>query len=79
MKEYLSSFSAAEMWDIPYLESVLGFKISDADSVHITVSEHSARFSSNGKRVHSCVLDLPAAAIITRERQRSFVAGIAVS
>lgn len=66
MKEYLSSFSAAEKWDIPYLESILGVKISDAGSVYITVSEHDARFSNNGKRVHSCALYLPTGAIVKR-------------
>lgn len=66
MKEYLSHFSAAEKWDIPYIEAVLGFKIAETDPAHITVSEQNARFRNNGKKVHSCELVLPAGAVITR-------------
>lgn len=66
MKKYLSHFSAAEMWDIPNIESVLGFKIAEINSVDITVSEHSARFRNKGKRVHSCGLDLPRGAVVIR-------------
>lgn len=67
MKEYLSNFSAAIVWDIPYIEAVLGFKIAETDSAHITVSEHGARFRNNGKKVHSCELALPAGAVTTRK------------
>jgi very-short-patch-repair endonuclease len=66
MKEYLSHFSAAEMWDIQYIEAILGFKIAETNTTHITVSGHNARFRNNGKKVHSCGLALPAGAVITR-------------
>lgn len=66
MKEYLSHFSAAEKWDIPYIEAVLGFKIAETDPAHITVFEQNARFRNNGKKVHSCELLLPVGAVITR-------------
>lgn len=66
MKEYLSYSSAAILLDIPYIEVVLGYKISKTDSTHITVSEHDARFRNNGKKVHSCEIALPVGAVITR-------------
>jgi len=67
MKEYLSHFSAAILWDIPYIDNIIGFKITDTDSANITVTEHDARFRSNGKLTHSCKLALPTGAITTRD------------
>lgn len=66
MKKYLSHFSAAEMWDIAYIEAVFGTKTEEKDPIDITVSEHNARFSNNGKKVHSCELALPTGAITSR-------------
>lgn len=66
MKEYLSHFSAAILWNIPYIDNIIGYKIVDIDSTDITVSEHNARFYRNGKLVHSCELALPKSAITTR-------------
>lgn len=66
MKEYFSHSSAAIMWNIPCIEDVLGYKIKETGLTHITVPENNARFRSNGKKVHSCELALPAGAIITR-------------
>ncbi|HWQ78881.1 MAG TPA: hypothetical protein VN381_08685 [Anaerovoracaceae bacterium] len=63
MKEYLSHFSAAEIWDIPYIKSLLGFRMAENDVVDITVSKHNERFRNNGKLVHSCALDLPDGAV----------------
>lgn len=65
MKEYLSHLSAAIMWDIPFIEVVLGFKIEEIDSVEITVSKPNARFRSDEKKFHSCGLALPARAVTT--------------
>lgn len=66
MKEYLSHFSAAIWWDIPYIYDIIGFKAADSKSFNITVSEHDARLRKNGKLVHSCQLALPTGAITTR-------------
>ena len=66
MKEYLSHFSAAILWNIPYIDNIAGFKITNTDSADITVSEHDARFRKNGKLVHSCELALPTGAITTQ-------------
>jgi hypothetical protein len=66
MKEYLSNLSAAIAWDIPYIDAVLGYKISESDAPHITVTKPNARLRNNGKKVHSCELALPAGAIVSR-------------
>lgn len=66
MKEYLSYFSAAAKWDIPYIDDVLGLKITETGSSDITVSKNSARYRNNGKFIHSCELALPAGAVVTR-------------
>ncbi len=66
MKEYLSHLSAAIMWDIPYLEAILGNKVIEIDAPDITVTEPNARLRSNGKKVHSCKLALPTGAVIAR-------------
>lgn len=66
MKEYLSHFSAAITWDIPYIEAVLGYKVTESVAPHITVTDPNARFRNNGKKVHSCELALPAGAVIIR-------------
>ena len=63
---YVSHLSAAKFWRVPYIEAVIGRKITEAEPVHITVSSNRARFSASGKIVHSCELDLPSGAIITR-------------
>ncbi len=66
VKKYLSHLSAAIMWDIPYVEAILGSKTEETDSVDYTVTECNARFRNNGKKVHSCKLDLPTDAVISR-------------
>lgn len=74
MKEYLSHFSAAEMWDIPYIEAILTPEIKETDIVNITVPEQNQRFRNNGKLVHSCGLDLPAGAVTARQGREGSVA-----
>jgi very-short-patch-repair endonuclease len=66
MNEYLSHFSAAAIWNIPYIEAALGSEITKAASNDRTVFEHEARFRVNGRRVHSCELALPAGAVVAR-------------
>ncbi|NJD02618.1 MAG: hypothetical protein FIA99_08500 [Ruminiclostridium sp.] len=66
MNEYLSHFPAAAIWNIPYIEAVLGFEITKTTLADQTVSEHKARFRINGRRVHSCELALPAGAVVAR-------------
>lgn len=63
MRGYLSHLSAAKAWHIPYIEAVLGDEIVDNSQNEVTVFEQDQRFSINGKKVHSCKLDLPAGAV----------------
>jgi len=66
MKEYLSYFSAAALWNIPYIEAVLGPEIAETDSVDFTVSESSARSLKKGLIIHLCELALPVGAVVSR-------------
>lgn len=64
MEKYLSHFSAAAEWNIPFIEAVSGYDTPGAAANHITVYDHDARFSNNGRKVHSCALTLPPGAVI---------------
>ena len=66
MKEYFSHLSAAILWNIPYIEAVLGEKMKETGMTHITVTENHARLHNVGKKFHSCELALPVGAVITR-------------
>ncbi|HML37041.1 MAG TPA: hypothetical protein PKA19_06445 [Bacillota bacterium] len=66
MNNYLSHYSAAEKWDIPHIETVLGREFSKEDRIHVTFSEHGARVRNKGKIVHSCQIELPDGAVIKR-------------
>ncbi len=63
MEKYISHSSAAEMWDVPYIEEVLG-NAGNTDLVDITVSAHKARYRTKNKKIHSSELVLPAGAVI---------------
>lgn len=45
MKKYLSHLSAAKVWNIPFIETVFGHKITEADPTHITVSVRNWRLN----------------------------------
>ncbi len=66
MKEYLSYFSAAAFWNIPFIETVLGSELAETELVHFTVSERSARSQKKGRIIHLCELALPAGAVVLR-------------
>lgn len=66
MEKYVSYFSAAEMWNIPYIDSIFEAITEKRDRIDTTVSEQNARFSNNGKKVHSCELVLPVGAVVSR-------------
>ncbi len=66
MKGYLSHFSAAKAWNIPYIEAVLGNEIKEDNMNDITVFEQNSRFYVNGKKVHSCKTPLPSGAVTVR-------------
>lgn len=66
MDGYISNLSAAILWDIPYIEAVIGNRTTEPNAAEFTVSKYNARFRNNGKKVHSTQLTLPPGAIITR-------------
>lgn len=65
MKKYLSHFSAAATWNIPYIEAALGLKTKETGLVDITVTNQNARYQTKSKRIHSCELTLPTGAVIS--------------
>lgn len=67
MKDYFSHVSAARMWDVPYIEAVLGDRFEEADTTHITVFKNNARLHSVGIKYHSCELVLPKDAVLARK------------
>ncbi len=67
MKEYVSHYSAAKMWNIPYIDAVFETGSEKRNSADITVTEHSERFRKNGKLTHSCGHVLPAGAVAFRD------------
>ena len=66
MEKYFSHLTAAQMWDIPNIDDVLGFPLSEYSSEDITVNDISARFRCKGKFIHACGLELPAGAVVER-------------
>jgi hypothetical protein len=66
MKEYLSYFSAATIWNIPYIDVVLGSEVADSGTDDITVLKRNARPRRKGQRVHLCELAMPAGAVVSR-------------
>jgi len=66
MKGYLGYSSAAMIWQIPYIESVLRNELGEKSQNDVTVFEQDLRVKINGKRAHSCELPLPAGAVTVR-------------
>lgn len=66
MEHYLSHFSAAAEWNIPFIEAVFGYDAPKTAVTHITVRDHDERFTNNGRKVHSCSLALPPGAVTFR-------------
>jgi hypothetical protein len=65
MKGYLSHFSSAIHWDIPYIEAIIGTEVTETDLVDITVSERCTGVDKK-YRMHLCELNLPVGAVISR-------------
>ena len=62
----MSYFSVAALWNIPYIEAVLGREIAEKDSVDFTVSERSLITRKKGRTIHLCELTLPAGAVVSK-------------
>jgi len=67
MEKFVSHFAAVKLWNIPYIDTVLGAEFEKKDSVDFTVYKHRDRFTNCGKKVHSCELVLPEGAVVPRD------------
>ncbi len=67
MKEYLSHYSAADLWNIPYIEAVLDPEIHGIKPVSFAVSQRSVSSPKIGRVRHLCELPLPAEAVVLRD------------
>lgn len=66
MREYLSYYSAATIWNIPYIEAVLGSEIDGAKLASFVVSQRSIRSPKKDRIRHLCELALPADAVVSK-------------
>ncbi|HOK49183.1 MAG TPA: hypothetical protein PLM18_03320 [Sedimentibacter sp.] len=67
MKEYLSYYSAALFWNIPFIETVLDSIIDNTSKVNYTVTNKSERFLKKDKIIHLCEIDLPDNAVVLKD------------
>ncbi len=67
MNRYISHYSATAFWNIPYIESVLGYKANVTDMVDITVSRRKERSGKKNEVIHFSKLDLPSGAVILKD------------
>ncbi len=67
MGMFFSHLTAAQMWDIPNVDDVLGFRLSEYESEDITVDDTGARFRCKGKLVRTCGLELPNGAVVVQD------------
>lgn len=70
MKEYLSYFSAAAFWNIPYIEAVLGSEVTETNPIDFTVSERSSIYQKKGRTIHLCQAALPVGAVVSINSKR---------
>ena len=64
MKEYLSYYSAAALWNIPYIDKLLGY--DEIGKIEFTVSERNVRGLKRDGKTHLSELVLPAGAVVKK-------------
>lgn len=64
MKYYISHYTAAKRWDIPYIEHVIPMWSQNEEVTHISYCHRNDRYCPKGWKVHASELSLPAGAII---------------
>lgn len=71
MKKYISHFSAAYKWDIPFVEHAIGAEHvrnnQDNKIIHVTVPDRRGVYRKKGYHIHLCKTPLPKNAVIQRE------------
>lgn len=68
--QYTSHYSAARLWDIPFLDLALGSygaKRSLSNAVDITLTNSNERYQRKKHIVHYCLLDLPPSARVHKD------------
>lgn len=74
MKEFLSHYSAAYKWEVPFLDEVLGAEHrskcfcnkTESKITHITMTNPGSRYNSKNRITYSCQKSIPANALIKR-------------
>jgi hypothetical protein len=66
MKYYISHYTAAKYWDIPYIEYIIPAKIQDRKLIDVSYFRRNDRCYIEGRRVYVSEMDLPSGAIISR-------------
>ncbi|MGI6731095.1 MAG: hypothetical protein ACOX5F_04240 [Anaerovoracaceae bacterium] len=66
MKPYLSYYTAAAYWNIPYIEAVLGSEAHGTSTIEFTVSKRSAKYVKKNRTIYLCELPLPSGAVVSR-------------
>ena len=70
MKAYLSHFSAAAYWDIPYLEAILGSEIDESKPAEFTFSRRGEAWDTKKRKVHLSQVALPPCAVVSKDGKR---------
>lgn len=66
MSKYLSHFSAAVFWNIPYNEVIFGSKIEKTNQVDFTVTKSCERIQKKDHIIHLCRAPLPAGSVVVK-------------
>lgn len=66
MKEYLSHFSAAFYWNVPYVEAVLSMETVEMQRVNFTVFQRSEISQTKERRSYLSQVALPAGAVVSK-------------
>lgn len=67
MKHFISHYTAASLWKIPYVEEVLGSEMDGTNPDHITMLAGRKRYQLVNQIVHSCRLALPHGALASKD------------
>jgi len=70
MSKYISHFSAAAFWNIPYSEVIFGYKIDKTDQVEFTVSKYCERIQKKDQIIHLCEVPLPTGSVVLKNGKR---------
>jgi hypothetical protein len=66
MNGYLSNYSAAKLWNIPYYEVVFGSENDEVNMIEYTVSKNSSRYIKKKCKISISELDLPTNAVVQK-------------